>query len=264
MSRPGGRQVRGLGILALVALGLVGATVGARLALVARRTRGLPELAMGVGLLCVTALGLPLTAVARLPGVVATPAGDALFGVGLAFSLTGILLVHVFTWRVFRPDSAWARAGLVLAGAALVVEWLGMMHASGRGTTLEEILPHTRPWAIAVVATVAVAFTWTAAESLHYHALLRRRMALGLADPVVANRFLLWAVGGVATALLCVALVACMRAGLAPLRHPVPLAIISVAGIATSVAWSLAFLPPTAYLRWVRARAQSGAAGALG
>jgi len=256
--------MRGLGILALVALGLAGATVGARLALVARRTRGLPELAMGLGLLSIAALGLPLAAVARLPGVVATPGGDALFGVGIAFSLAGIELVHVFTWRVFRPDAVWARVALVLAGAALVVEWLGLMHASGHGTSLDEILPHTRPWAIAVVATVAAGFTWTAAESLHYHALLRRRMALGLADPAVANRFLLWALGGVATALLCVALIACMRAGLAPLRHTVPLAIISVAGIATSIAWSLAFLPPAAYLRWVRARAQATSAATLG
>jgi hypothetical protein len=256
--------VRGLGILALVALGLVGATVGARLVEVARRTRGLPELAMGLGLLCISAPGLPLATVARLPGVIATPAGDVLFGVGLAFSLAGIGLVYVFTWRVFRPDAMWARAALVAVGLALSFEWLGLMHASGRGTTLEQILPHTRPWAIAVVATVAIAFTWTAAESLHYHGMLRRRMALGLADPVVANRFLLWALGGIATALLCTALVACMRAGLAPLRHPLPLAIVSVAGMATSLSWSLAFLPPPGYLRWLRARAQTGAAGALG
>jgi hypothetical protein len=246
--------LRAVGILALALLALVGTSVGARLVAVARRTRGLPELAMGAGLLAIAALGLPAVAVARLPGLVATPAGDALFGAGLALSLGGIGHVHAFTFLVFRREETWAQALLVAVGLALAVEWMGLMEASGAGATLAEILPHTRPWAIAVVATVAVGFAWTAAESLHYHALLRRRMALGLADPVVVNRFLLWGVGGFATALLCVALVACLRAGLAPLAHPLPLALIATAGVVTSAAWSLAFLPPAAYLRWLRER----------
>ena len=41
---------------------------------------------------------------------------------------------------------------------------------------------------------VVLAFAWGGFEALRYFFLLRRRQALGLADPVVTNRFLLWAI----------------------------------------------------------------------
>ena len=39
-------------------------------------------------------------------------------------------------------------------------------------------------------------------SSLRYHAMMRRRLALRLADPVVCNRFLLWAVWGISCCVL--------------------------------------------------------------
>ena len=249
-----------LGVLALACLGVVGTLVGARLLLLARRTRELPELAIGLGLVFITVVGAPLSSVGRLPSLVSTPLGDAVFALGLVFSLTGIELVYVFTWRVFHASARWARMVPVLAGVALAVQLAGLLIASQRGGTMAEILPHTRPWGLAIVGMVALAFGWTAFESLRYHARLRRRLPLGLADPVVANRVLLWGVSGVATWCLCTALAGSMLAGQAPLRDPLPLAIIALSGIVTSLAWYLAFLPPAAWTRMLRRRAESRAA----
>ena len=148
----------------------------------------------------------------------------------------------------------WATLLLVGLTAALGAEWLGLLHASARGATREEILPHTRPWAIAIVVTLALTFAWTGGESFAHHLRLRRQLALGLADPVVANRLLLWALSAFATVVVCAVLAACMRAGLAPLRHPLPLALIGVAALSASSCWTLAFLPPDGYLEAVRRR----------
>jgi hypothetical protein len=246
--------VQVVGIAALCSLLAVGTAVGIRLLLVARRTRRAPELAIGLGLLCITVLGTPLSATGRLPGLVGTPTGDILFGVGLAVALLGIELVWLFTWLVFRRDAAWAKALVGLAALALAAEGIGLMTASSRGSTMDEILPHTRPWAIAIVATVAAAFAWSAMESLRYHARLRRRLALGLADPVVVDRFALWTLSGLATVGVCTGIVGSMLAGFAPLRDAVPLVAIAAAGLTASISWYLAFLPPAAYLGWVRRR----------
>lgn len=42
---------------------------------------------------------------------------------------------------------------------------------------------------------------WSATEAFLYHDRMRHRSALGLADPIVANRFLLWAVAALCTTL---------------------------------------------------------------
>jgi hypothetical protein len=243
-----------LGILSLASMALSGGVVGLRLLALGRRTRQQPELLMGLGLLLVAVLGGPLAAVGRLPGLLATPLGDVVFAVGLAATQLGIALFCAFTWRVFRSDSLWATLLLLGVAGALGAEWLGLLNASSRASTMEEILPHTRPWAIAIVTTLALAFGWTGGESLaHYRRLLRQR-AVGLGDAVVANRMLLWAIAGFATVLLCAVIGACMLAGLAPLRHALPLTAIGAAALCASTCWTLAFLPPASYLAAVRGR----------
>lgn len=252
--------MRLLGILALSALGLVGSVVGARLLMLAHRTRQLPELWIGLGLVLITVGGAPLSSIGRLPTLVRTPVGDALFATGLLLALCGIELLFVFTWKVFRPAAGWARTLVVLAALALGAQFAGILYGSQLGQTLEQIVPHTRPWALGTVSTVALSFAWTAAEALPYHARLRRRLALGLADAVVVNRMLLWGVSGIAAAVLCAVLASTMLAGQAPLRDPLPLAVIGVAGTFASCTWYLAFLPPEAWLRFVRRRSEGAGA----
>jgi hypothetical protein len=246
--------MRWLGILALACMALCGGVAGVRLFALGLRTRQQPELLIGLGLLSVALLGGPLAAVGRLPALLGTPLGDDVFALGLAATQLGIALFAAFTWRVFRPDALWATLALLVIAGALGAEWLGLLEASARGRTMEEILPNTRPFAIAIVATLGLVFAWSGAEALAHWARMRRQLALGLGDPVVANRFLLWALSGFATVVLCAVLAASMRAGLAPLRHVLPLALIGGAALGASACWTLAFLPPAAYLERVRRR----------
>jgi hypothetical protein len=251
--------MRAFGIVSLAAMALAGVVVGCRLLALGRRTRQQPELLIGLGLVGVTALGTPLSFAGRLPVVVATPFGDGLFAAGLAATQAGIACFCVFTWLVFRRDALWATLLLVLLVGALGAEWLGLLHASARGATMEEILPHTRPWGVAIVSTLGLAFAWTGAEAFVVHRRLRRQLAFGLGDPVVANRMLLWAAAGFATVLLCGAIAACMLAGLAPLRHALPLGAIALSALSTSACWLLAFLPPARYLAALQRRAAARA-----
>ena len=247
--------MRVLGILSLASMALSGGVVGLRLLVLGQGTRQQPERLMGLGLLLVAVLGGPLAAVGRLPWLVATALGDTLFALGLAATQLGIALFGAFTWRVFRSDALWGTLLLVALSAVLGAEWLGLLHASAHGTTMEEILPHTRPWAIAIVGTLALSFAWTGGESFAHYLRLRRQLALGLGDAVVANRLLLWAIAGFATVALCAVIAACMLAGLAPLRHALPLTLIGVAALCAGGCWTLAFLPPAWYLAVLRSRA---------
>lgn len=247
--------MRVLGILALVTLVGVGTAVGVRLLRLARRGGEMPERALGAGLVLVTCGGA-VAAVSRAPGLVATRPGDALLGGGLLVAMCGLAFFYVFTWLVFRPRSLGALALVLLASGAFGVEWHGLMRASVHGgPTMEAILPHTRPWGVAIIAMVQVSFVWTAVESWAYWSRLRRRASLGLGDPIVTNRFLLWSISGVAVALLCAGLAGSMLAGLAPMRHPLPLGTLAATALVTSATWTLTFAPPRRYRAWLEARA---------
>lgn len=250
--------MRVLGILAMLTLLGVGGVVGARLLRLARRTGELPELSLGSGLLLVS-LGGAVAALSRIPALLATAPGDALLAVGLAVTASGIAFFYVFTWRVFRPSALWAMWLVVLASGALGVQWRGLLQATAAGgATMESIVPHTRPWGVAITAMVALGFLWTGLEAGAYFLRLRRRRAVGLADPVLENRFALWSLSGFAVALLCSALIGSMLAGLAPMRHPLPLWTVGSAALVVSAAWTLTFLPPARYLDWLRERSSAG------
>jgi hypothetical protein len=111
---------------------------------------------------------------------------------------------------------------------------------------------------------------WAFYESFRYWNSMRRREALGLADPILTNRFLLWSIWtGAVTLLPMIALVLRalsivalgneqftegVGAQLLPMvLRGVRLVFVLVAPIA-AIALSLSFFPPAAYLDRVRAR----------
>jgi hypothetical protein len=245
-------------IVGLGALGcflFMGVLVGTRLLLLARRTRGAPEFCAGLGLLCLTLLAHPFSAAARLPALLGTGMGDALFAIGMATTAAGITLIYAFTWRVFRPGQTWAAALVALGAVASAILCAGLQISTHGASGIEEVLPRARPWTIGVTLTLAGAYTWTAVEGLLYHGKLRRRHALGLADPVVANRVWLWAMSGVAATLMLTTVAWFAWHGALVLHDPAALLATAGAGLATGVCWYLAFLPPDAYLAWLQRRA---------
>jgi hypothetical protein len=239
--------ILGLGMLAMI---VADAAAGARLLWLARRTRQLPELALGSSLLLMGAVGYPLAVAARRGAFGAdAPAAWILAG-ALAVQNLGCFGTFVLNWRVFRPGARWA-AGLTGAGAAVLVASIaGPALAAGPAGPGDG-----GAWYYAGLAARAAGFAWAAVESLRYHGLMRRRLALGLADPVVTDRFRLWGIASAATVAGFGAFLAGRLAGPHMAESPPVLAATSCVGLVAATSLWLAFLPPAAYLRRLAARA---------
>jgi hypothetical protein len=223
--------------------------IGCRLLWLARRNRGLPELLIGLGILGIGPAGFALTIFAMLasghPGLVFATLATA----QLAIS-AGATSAYVFNWQVFRPESRLAQAVIGLAVAGFAVTFVGRwLHGS-------YALPvRLDPWMLGTTANVIVCMWWGAFESLRYWALMRRRVRLGLADAVVANRFLLWGIGiGAAGVGSAVGSVMMLASGNAVRGLDGSTLSNSLFGLVSAVAMWVAFLPPAAYRRWLTAR----------
>jgi hypothetical protein len=247
------QALAGLCLLLFVA---VCSLVGLRVLLLARRTRGVPELLMGSGMVLIAALGYPATLLAGFGG----PAGEVilpLYVAGSFLTQLGVALIYAFTWQVFRPASGWAR-GLVAAGSAVMLASLvATATAIARAEPSAPSYLVANAWLAVGLVGYTTGFLWTAVEGLvHYRAALRR-LSFGLADPVVANRFLLWGVFGLlAVGINCASAVGNWM-GIDPSHSPVVLVPMGVLGALASIAMYLAFFPPARYLGWLRAGAQA-------
>lgn len=95
-----------------------------------------------------------------------------------------------------------------------------------------------------------IAYAWATAESLLYRAQLVRRARLGLGDPVVANRLLLWATTEAGAALISVLYATLRLVGLDDDGHGVTSIASLLVLLCAGSSW-LAFFPPAAYRSWV-------------
>jgi len=242
--------------LCLLLFVVMSSLVGVRVLLLARQTRGVPELLMGAGMVSIATLGYPLTLVAGFGG----PSGAmnlALYAAGSFLTQLGITLIYAFTWQVFRPAAGWAR-GLVAAGSAIMLASLvGTTAALARADASVPSHVAAQAWLGVGMVGYTAGFLWTAIEGLlHYRSALRR-VAFGLADPVVANRFLLWGFFGLMATGINFSSALGNWLGIDPSRSPVVLVPMGVLGAFASLAMSLAFFPPARYLDWLRGAAKS-------
>jgi hypothetical protein len=246
------QALAGLCLLLFVA---VSSLVGLRVLLLARRTRGVPELLMGTGMVSIAALGYPATLLAGFGG----PSGEVslpLYGLGSLLTQFGVALIYAFTWQVFRPAAGWAK-GMVAAGSAVML-WslVATLLAIARAEPSTPSYLASREWLGVGMVGYTAGFLWTAIEGLVHHRSALRRVAFGLADPVVANRFLLWGVFGLMATGINFASALGNWMGIDPSRSPVVLVPMGVLGALASIAMSLAFFPPARYLGWVRGGAK--------
>ncbi len=97
---------------------------------------------------------------------------------------------------------------------------------------------------------------WGSFEALRFWLRMRRRLALGLANPEVANRFLLWGIGaGTAGLGSAIGTLFAIVTGVSYLEAAWMVALLSGLGFIAAVAMWLAFLPPATYTRWILAKA---------
>jgi hypothetical protein len=225
--------------------------VGVRLLLLSRQTRQLPELLIGVGVLGIGPLGFGLSMLALLPGL-STIWAATLVGCSFLALFIGAASQYLFAWYVFRMRDAWARplcfAAIVLLAGAYAGDILenGLIDRVGGGAWF---------W-LGVLLRVGV-LGWNAAESFAYWLRMRRRLRLGLADPVVTNRFLLWALGsGSAFLGSSLGALAIAAGGFGGSREPGLALLLSLHGFVAAVAMWLAFVPPQRYRRWIARRSQ--------
>jgi hypothetical protein len=224
---------------------------GVKLMRLARRTRALPEFLLGLSLLTMAGLGYPLSVVAQFAGRYAVPVTL----LASTCSNTGIALLIVFTARVFHDGSrlAWAAVGALVT--LLVIQAAGYVLGQALAATPADKVAATLRWGAGSLALSGAAWGWTAVESLRFHALLRRRVQLGLADPVVANRMLLWGLmAGLAVAAVVIDTALLYAGGEQGRLVLLPL-VTAAAGLLVSVCMVLAFWPPAGYLARVRGTA---------
>ena len=242
-------RLLGLGIVVQI---LVCTVVGTRLILLWRRTRKAPELAYGCAFLLLGAIGFPLSIPPRTGLVEGTLAG-VLLASAFAAQNGASLAIGIATWKTFRPGVGWLAPALLGFGLLFAVSLVGQQLEVGFGGGRDD------GWFYHLGLLLRFsAFVWTCAESFRYHAALRRRLALGLADPVVTDRVRLWAFASLA---ICFGF-AVFLAGriLTPnaAGSPWVLSVTSCVALASSVAMTLAFFPPKAYLRRVARAAAAG------
>ena len=245
-------------LLAISLTVVVGTWVGLRLMLLAARTHKLPEAFAGLGLFTYGAICQPSALVgAALADSLGPLARPLSYSVGMGAYGVVLAGLAIFSWLAFGPRSAWRRAlalGLIVANVALAA---GAIRDSWPVLTLGP-LKQTSPFELADNFTFGAAFLWMAIESLHYHRLLRRRMSLGLADAVVTNRVLLWGVGALLSSVIVAGIATLTMNGMGiGTRNPAASLLVALSGLVNAVCWTLAFMPPRAYLAFVERRASA-------
>ncbi len=236
-----------------------------RLLSLAARTRQAPELWCGLYFLGAS-FGLSLRvfgAGTQLEMPDAALLANSIGHVGLA---AGTCAMALFTQRVFHPESGRAKtfAGCIVAAIA--------------GTTLwtfagDHVAAESSAAVIATNAFRVVPTAWAFVESFRYWRSMRKRASLGLADPVITNRFLLWSIWTAGVSLmpamaLSLRLAAVVvlgdvdravqeRSAYLPQVMSVVRATFLVITPTCALALMLAFFPPKPYLDRLRASASN-------
>jgi hypothetical protein len=245
----------GVGVQAIVSL-----LVGVRLASLARRTGRFPELALSVATLLMPVVGYPAALVAIALERAHLPAVTPVFFIAVSAMMIGVSMYYAFTWRVFRPNAAWA-AMLWALGT-----WL-MLGSAGAATghlelagSIDAGVKSAMGWATVTVTAVVAAYTWNTLESFRYYRSARRQLRLGLVEPAVCNRFLLWSMStGGWLVLAVVASVGLVTSGRNPLESAGFSLAVGAVGLVNSACNTLCFMPPRWYLDWlVRPQAAAG------
>lgn len=218
---------------------LVCCVVGVRLLLLACRSRELPDLAFGLAFVSLGGVGYPLSIVARTGH-----AEGWVLSVALGAQDLACLSMFLGSWAVFRPRSlapgAPAVALLAAFAASLSAPWWSSAGEAARDAGA---------WYYLGFAGRLSCFAWATVESLRFYRMMRRRLGLSLADPVLVDRFLLWSICNASITLgfmvFLVGRLTTQNVGEAPWV----LAATSVVGLVAGAAMWLVFFAPAWYLR---------------
>ena len=217
-----------------------------------------PELLLGLHLLFAIGAGSLFLSIAATsayaPGLLSPAVFGGLAVAGNLATLFGLMAALWFNYRVFHDGQ---REGRLVAGGLSVLMWLGFALYAWRGGMATDDLYGPASWHY--VATMVVADLWLVADAVRFRAQLLRRLSLGLADPLVVDRLLLWSVASLArVGLVLIAPVSsALAGGTTELRLsliPVLLAFAAVLILAATLSLWQMLAPSEAYRRWVTRR----------
>jgi len=238
---------------------ILSGVIGLRMIGLSRRTGQMPEFLLGFGLILTAAVGYGLLiTVSVLRAGAADPhsAGlAALTMIGKMSHNAGVMCNLGFVLLVFRNGVSWAKW---LAGFMSAVLWIGFGGVCLTGG-IETGLPQG-VWYWVEFSVIGTYPIWTCIEALRYYTSMRKRGELGLADPLVVNRFLLW---GIAASLSFAAIWTVTApslltpVGLGPTTPFMQYCLIatSIFGTACVSMYWMTFFPPNWYVARINARA---------
>ncbi len=239
--------------LSELAAGIIYLLAGARLVSLGIRTGETPERFLGAAFMMYGGSGV-VYAIAAFESLTAfwTPLNFA----ARVLYLPCPLLVAIFTARVFRPDARWA-SWLVWGVAALFVAGVG--GSALRGDWEGFSLGNPFFWLEWVGYTLP--FCWAAAEAFHQYLQARRRVRVGLCEPSVCNRMLLWSLFGLIQVLSSLVVIGQYAAYE---RENVFSStwdnLYGGTALTSLVVMWFAFFPPAIYVRWVNRSTDRSAA----
>jgi hypothetical protein len=241
---------------------LVSLVLGPRLLFLGRSRRELPEFTMGLCLLLMGGLGYPFATLGRVVTALPDDLRGLFLGCSALCNTVGFGALAIFTWRVFRPRSGFAEAMMALCMAALALlvpaeaVWPGLVESA----LSKEPYPGA-PGYLRVVVGLGILY-WSTLEAGRFARQLGRRLAIGLGDPVVADRVRLWTIAMAGASISYTESFLLSFAGIDLPAAPMGAMTIGILGLLSAASAWLAFLPPAAYLRWVAARAHTVSASA--
>jgi hypothetical protein len=227
-----------------LAAGIFYLIVGARLLRLASRTGETPE-----RLLAVMFVANGLSYVLYTIPVLFTlePLWTPLNFAGRVTYLPAPVLMAAFTRQLFRREDPWA-AWLVVGTAALLVAGVA---GSVLGGDWEGFAISSR-WFWLEWLGYTVPFGWAGAEAFGLYRQARRRLPLGLCEPLVCNRFLLWSLFAIMQ--VCSSLAVLPQYATYELQNLFSTTwdtLIGAVEILSVAAIWLVFFPPAAYRRWI-------------
>ncbi len=228
--------------------GVVYLIAGVRLFRLGQRTGEVPEKLLGVAFLF-TGASAGLYVLPVLPPFESlwTPLNFA----ARVIYLPSAVMIALFTRLVFRPENRWG-AWLVWGTAILLVSGVG---ASAMGGDWEGF-SISNGWFWFEWVGFTLPFGWAGSETFAQYGRARRRVRMGLCDPLVCNRYLLWALFG--TLEVCLSLVLLPQYAEYESTNQFTAmwdALYGTIEIASLVMIWLVFFPPAFYQRWINGTA---------
>jgi hypothetical protein len=242
--------VQFLALPGFVAFFFVALWVGVRLLAQWGRTRELPELLLGLGVLGIGPVGFGFLVLAAAAGATDPSAPSFLAGFSAVAVAGGASSKAIFNWKIYHPTS---RGAAVLAFAAIAL--LAFAVGAEGVTTGYAPASWMKPgWILLREGVQVVVLLWGAAEALLWWGRMRRRVRVGLGNALVASRFLFWGIGaGMAGVGSLLGGVIALVQGRGMTELPELTVMLSMFGMTSAVSLWLAFATPEWFKRRVQA-----------